>query len=161
MIPVIIGQLQIVNTVLNVNLEGVDHQASVKRPEPAGNSLNWIVGHLVATYDHLLPVLGGEPVLAGEQKALYDRGTTPLADAEKAVPIDTLRQAFATAHERVVEGLGKLPEERLAEPAPFSPTKNPDETLGSLLAILTFHQAYHVGQLGIGRRLAGLSGAIA
>jgi uncharacterized damage-inducible protein DinB len=44
---------------------------------------------------------------------------------------------------------------------PDSPTGDPDETLGSLLAVALFHQAYHAGQLGILRRIAGESGAIA
>lgn len=36
-----------------------------------------------------------------------------------------------------------------------------DETMGSLLAAVLFHQAYHAGQLGILRRIAGESVAIA
>ncbi len=44
---------------------------------------------------------------------------------------------------------------------PDGPTGNPEETVGSLLAVVMFHQAYHSGQLGILRRIAGESGAIA
>jgi uncharacterized damage-inducible protein DinB len=46
------------------------------------------------------------------------------------------------------------------EPAPFSPTNNPKETVRSLLATVFFHQAYHVGQTGLLRRIAGKEGAI-
>jgi hypothetical protein len=48
----------------------------------------------------------------------------------------------------------------MSEPAPYSPGDNPDETLGSLLYLIAFHQAYHVGQLGLCRRLAGKSGGV-
>lgn len=161
MIQTIAGQLQTTNGILHANLEDVDHEASVRQPMPAGNCLNWIVGHLVAAYDNLLPVLGSEPVLSPEQKKIYERGARPLTDPAQAMPFDELRNAWTTAHERVIEGLARLSENRLAEPAPFSPANNPDETIGSLLAIFAFHQAYHVGQLGLGRRVAGLDGAVA
>lgn len=161
MIETVIGQLQSVKAILNVNLRGVGHEASLRSPEPAGNCLNWIVGHLVAAYDNLLGVLGGAPVLTAEQKALYERGSGPFTDPQQAMPLDDLQGAFAAAHERVIEALQGFPTERLAEPAPFSPTNNPDETMGSLIAVFAFHQAYHTGQTGLGRRLVGLDGAVA
>ena len=63
----IIAQLQAVNSVLRVNLDGITHEESLHQPSPAGNCLNWILGHLVASYDNLLKVLGGEAVLTAEQ----------------------------------------------------------------------------------------------
>ncbi len=44
-------------------------------------------------------------------------------------------------------GLGGLTEAVLASKAPFSPGDNPEETVGSLLAGLVFHEGYHCGQL--------------
>jgi uncharacterized damage-inducible protein DinB len=160
MIRTVTGQLQAARAVLAANLEGVDHDLSLVQPTPGGNCLNWILGHLVASYDRILPALGGEPVLSPEQKAVYARGGEPLDDPGKAVPFEELQRAFEIAHARVIEGLGRLSEERLGEPAPFSPTDNPDETLGSLLSVIAFHQAYHAGQTGLARRLVGLEGAI-
>jgi uncharacterized damage-inducible protein DinB len=160
MIRSVITQLQYINAVLDRNLDGIGHEASVFQPSPAGNSINWIVGHLVASYDNLLPVLGADPVLGPEQKALYDRAAPPLTEPAKAMPFDDLRSAFATAHERVVAALESLPEERLSEPSPISPGNNPEETVGSLLSVFAFHQAYHAGQTGLARRLAGLGNAL-
>jgi uncharacterized damage-inducible protein DinB len=57
-------------------------------------------------------------------------------------------------------GLAALPEERLAERVPMSPTGNPNETVGTMLATIVQHQAYHSGQLGVLRRVAGKPGAI-
>jgi uncharacterized damage-inducible protein DinB len=53
-----------------------------------------------------------------------------------------------------------LPAQRLEERVAQSPTGNPNESLGSLLATVMFHQAYHAGQLGILRRIVGKPGAI-
>lgn len=52
--------------------------------------------------------------------------------------------------------LALLTDERAAQKAPFSPSGNPDETVGSLMGVLVFHETYHVGQVGMMRRLAGL-----
>jgi len=35
-----------------------------------------------------------------------------------------------------------------------------NQSLGSKLAVLQFHEAYHAGQLGLLRRIAGKKGAI-
>jgi len=156
----LIAQLHAVRNVLNANLEGISHEQSVQQPEPAGNCLNWIVGHLVATYDKLLEVLGANPVLTPEQHEVYDRGVEPLIQTDRATPFGDLRDAFTSAHERVVAAIEQLPAGRLGEASPYSPTNNPDETIGSLIAIFAFHQAYHTGQTGLGRRLVGMPNAI-
>ncbi|MGB5881514.1 MAG: DinB family protein, partial [Thermoanaerobaculia bacterium] len=77
-----------------------------------------------------------------------------------AVDFAQIGSDFLTAHERVMRGIGGLAVEQWTELAPYSPGNNPNETLGSLLHLIAFHQAYHVGQLGLGRRLVGKAGAI-
>jgi uncharacterized damage-inducible protein DinB len=57
-------------------------------------------------------------------------------------------------------GLSTLTAEAMGQPAPFSPSGNPDETVGSLVATVIFHQAYHSGQTGVLRRVSGKKGAI-
>ncbi len=42
-----------------------------------------------------------------------------------------------------------------------SPLGTPEASLSTLLQKSVCHEAYHAGQLGIGRRLVGKSGAIA
>jgi hypothetical protein len=56
--------------------------------------------------------------------------------------------------------LRQFPAQRLAEKAPFSPTNDPNETVGSLIAGFVFHDAYHAGQTGLLRRIAARGGAI-
>ena len=68
--------------------------------------------------------------------------------------------AWETVQTRFLEGLAALTAEQFAAKAPFSPRDRDDETIGSLLGILVFHQSYHVGQLGVLRRAAGLEGSV-
>jgi uncharacterized damage-inducible protein DinB len=114
----------------------------------------------VTAYNSVLPSLGEETVWDEARIETYKRGADPLTATGDAVDFHEICNDFDTAHERVIRGLGNLAAERLAEPAPYSLGNNPDETLGSLLHLIAFHQAYHVGQLGLGRRLVGRAGGV-
>ena len=56
--------------------------------------------------------------------------------------------------------LAALEQETLGNPAAFSPGDKSDETIGTLLMTIAWHQAYHVGQTRLLRHLQGREGAI-
>jgi hypothetical protein len=91
----------------------------------------------------------------------YARHSSPLKDSAEAVPLQELLAAFDKASERVDAGLAGLATKKLDELAPYSPTNDPRETARSLLASISFHQAYNAGQTGLLRRVVGKPGAIA
>jgi uncharacterized damage-inducible protein DinB len=153
-------QARLTREVVRRNLEGISHEESLIQPRPAGNCLNWVLGHLVSIYNQLLPLLERPQVLPGGTLALYARGSSPITRPSEAMPLQDLVRAWNEAAARVDAGLAELPAERLIERVPESPTGDPDETVGSLLLTVLFHQAYHAGQLGILRRIAGKPGAI-
>lgn len=154
-------QARITHHVVRLNTQGVTQEESLLQPEPAGNCLNWVVGHLVAVYERALPLLGQEPVMEPGAMARYDRGSPPLRDPARAMPLADLLTAWDEGSRRMDAGLAALSPAALGAPAAFSPGGDPDETTRSLLATLLFHQGYHAGQTGILRRLAGREGAIA
>lgn len=146
---------------LKMNVAGIDHAASLVAPEPGGNCLNWVVGHVVGSRSKLLDeVLGLPTILSPAAVEPYRRGAPALADGALAQPLDELLAIYDASQETLRQGLKQVSEERLLEPAPFSPGGNPKETVASLLAGLAFHEAYHVGQTGILRRLLGKEGAV-
>jgi hypothetical protein len=153
-------QVRIVQTVVELNLRGITHEESLIPPRPDGNCLNWVLGHLVCTYNNSLPLLGLETVIDEHLLRRYARGAPPLRNPTEALKLRTLLTAWDRAAERIDVGLMRLTHERLASPAPFSPGNDPDETVRSLLSVLLFHQAYHAGQTGILRRIIGKEGAI-
>ncbi|MGH9352976.1 MAG: DinB family protein [Terriglobia bacterium] len=154
-------QARTTHKAVRVNVEGLSQEDSLVQPTPAGNCMNWVVGHLVCIYDTILPLVGQKPVLGKEALARYARRTPPLQEPEEALEFADLLVSWDTASERVDAGLASLTPAMLSAPAPMSPSKNPNETVRSLLATIFFHQAYHAGQTGILRRLAGKKGAIA
>ncbi len=141
------------------NLEGVSHQDSLIQPKEAGNCINWVMGHVVNARSDLLGVIGQKPVWDEQRAAPYLRHGPPLTDASKALPFDEIMADFDKTQERLTEGLAQVTEDQLSQKAPYSPTENPDETIGSLLGTFAFHDAYHIGQTGVLRRIVGKAAA--
>ena len=140
---------------LGRNLEGVTDAESVIPPGPAGNCANWLVGHLLWTRDYVHGLLGLGPAwpprLGSSQP--YSRGSSCFVAAD-AVALTKLREALANSQDQVMTALGNISEARLAEQA------SDTQSVGERLAFLGFHEGYHVGQIGLVRRLLGKAGAI-
>jgi hypothetical protein len=149
----------VTHAVVKLNIAGLTQEESLVQPT-AGNCANWVLGHILGTYCGVAPLLGQEPVMSKETLKRYDRGAPPLTDAADAMDFQDLAAALDEAVRRFDEGLAGLTPEVLDRPMPNSPTKNPNETVRSLLSTVSFHQAYHAGQLGLLRRIAGKEGAI-
>jgi uncharacterized damage-inducible protein DinB len=151
----------ITRQVIQRNLEDISQAESLVQPRPAGNCINWITGHLLWVYDQALTLLKHEPVLGADALKRYARGTPALTSAAEAMGIGDLLNNIDIAVSRLDAAFAGVTEEDLNAKAPFSPSNNPDETVRSLLGVITFHQAYHTGQLGVLRRIVGKPGAIA
>jgi hypothetical protein len=104
--------------------------------------------------------MGQDSPFPADKYARYDRGSDPVTGSEGTVPLSEMVADFATTQGGLEAGLAGLTDEYMAAKAPFSPGDNEKETVGSLLAGLVFHEGYHVGQLGILRRLSGEEGAV-
>jgi uncharacterized damage-inducible protein DinB len=129
-------------------------------PQPGGNRLNWVLGHLLSVYDGFLPLLKQEPVIGAATLKRFARGAPPLENPADAMDFPRLQAAWNQASDRVDAGLARLDPDTLEQPVPNSPSGNPDETVRSLITTVMFHQAYHAGQTAVLRRIAGREGAI-
>jgi uncharacterized damage-inducible protein DinB len=152
-------QLGLAEYVVDRNLDGITHAESLARPAGGGNSLNWVMGHLVQTYEQALLLLGHDRLFPAEEMDAYGSGRGGPADAA-AVPVEELVRRFRRAGAAMQAALLALGADDLARPASLSPTGDDGETVGSLLSSIAFHQAYHAGQTGTLRRLLGHRGAI-
>ncbi|MEW5995047.1 MAG: DinB family protein [Candidatus Zixiibacteriota bacterium] len=135
--------------------EGLTHEDSLRQPQPGGNCLNWVLGHIVHSRNQAITALGQRTPYPKDRFARYQQGTPPLTDPSEVMRFEELMECFADLQEYLTKALDAMTPEQLAQKASFSPTGNPDETIGSLLAGFAFHEAYHVGQLGLLRRIAG------
>jgi len=159
-IVVLRNQNRMIHAVVRMNTDGLSHTDSLIRPQPAGNSMNWIVGHLLCVYNNVLQgAFGQAPLMPNQSLKCYDRGTATVSESD-AQDFSALLAAWDEATNRFDAGLSTLTPDRLDEKAPFSPSNNPEETVRSVMGVVMFHQAYHAGQTAILRRIAGKPGAL-
>jgi uncharacterized damage-inducible protein DinB len=156
---IVIRQLKIAQGAALRNLDGVTHEESIVRPASGANDANWVVGHMIAVRNRILPAVGESPVWDEARIAPYV--TTSTADITGRLPFDELRAALIASHDRLTAGIARLDDAALAHKAPFSPGNNPEETVQSLLTGIVVHESYHAGQIGMLRREMGKDGAIA
>jgi hypothetical protein len=138
---------------LQRNLEGVTHEESLRRYPPNGSSLNWVVGHLAATRNSILDLLGEEPAVPPAHARPYRRGGPHGDDVRDAISLDQIRAYLARSQERIMAALARLTPAALDAPAGKS-------TVRQRLAMLQFHESYHVGQTAVFRGLLGKPGVV-
>ncbi|HEX7154337.1 MAG TPA: DinB family protein [Thermoanaerobaculia bacterium] len=137
------------------NTDGITHDESLVRLlGDDGSNINWTVGHVVFVRCQLLRHLGQPSVWTPEEWRPYARGSAP---SPELMPFDEVRRAFDLSQERFLAGLGTLTEERMAT---MVPGPNGEESLGSLVGTIIGHDLYHLGQLGVLRRVVGKEGVI-
>ena len=158
--PIWVKMYELSYGAINRNLEGVSHADSVVAPQPSGNCLNWVLGHVILSRGVLLTLTGGTPVLAGSQAEPYKRGSSCGA-VDGLLDLATLRGLLDDAQQQLIPGLASTSDAALARPVP-EPHNRPPLT-GSIVDAFTrlhYHESYHNGQIGLLRRIAGMDGAI-
>jgi len=136
-----------------VNVKGLSHEDSMVQPPAGGNCLNWVAAHIVASRGAILDLLGEAQVWDTDRNDRFKRGSRPVQDTKDSLPFDSIVADFRRSQERIQAGLARLTDEGLLE-------KRGDDTLADKLHFLQFHEAYHIGQAGLLRRMAGKECAI-
>lgn len=142
---------------LGRNLDGITEAQAVAYPQD-GNCINWILGHVVEVRNNMMGLLGRAPLYDEGDFAAYTSDEDHAMADRTPLSLEELRRRFSLLESEIIGGLTALGQEVLDAPAPLSPTGNPHETVGSLLATLAIHEAYHVGQVGTVRRALGMPG---
>lgn len=137
---------------IGLNARDLTHEQSLLGPGPQGNCANWVVGHIVTNRGYILEMLGEKPVWEEASTEPYQRGSKALSK-NAAKPFPEILAALDQSQERLVAGLSRLSDKDLGP-------EDVKESLGRKLAFFQFHEAYHAGQLGLLRRVAGKEGAI-
>lgn len=138
---------------LKANLAGLTHEDSLLSPDPGGNCINWVLGHIVASRNRVLALVGDGPLWSEERASRFRRGSAPVTDPSNAEPLEAMVADLDRSQERIMAGLARMSDDDLARPGDGG-------TVAEQLAQLQFHEAYHAGQIGLLRRIAGKEGAI-
>jgi len=136
-----------------VNVKGLSHEDSLVQPPAGGNCLNWVAAHIVASRGAILDLLGEAQVWGADRVDRFKRGSRPVQDTKDSLPFESIVADFRRSQERIQAGLARLDDEGLL-------AKRGEDTLADKLHFLQFHEAYHIGQAGLLRRMAGKECAI-
>ena len=141
------------NTVLFRNcLDGLSDEQAVVRPSNATNSAGFIAAHLASSRFFLLKTLGAD---APDPLAAYLDGRKGIDDCAQLPSLREISAVWTQGAHLLRDRLTLLTPADLDGPSSLKfPLAN-----GTLLATLTFlvqHDSYHVGQLSLLRKYAGL-----
>lgn len=156
----LISHYSICQSVLKRATDEITNGKGMVAPKEGGNCATWIVGHLVNTRNIHLEIMEKEPLFPIEKYTRYNQGTDPLSDSDSGLPFDELLTAYDKIHEVWIAALNEMTDDKLSAKAPSASGKSTDKTIGSLLSELSFHEAYHIGQLGLLRKVYGLAGPV-
>ncbi|MBS1493507.1 MAG: DinB family protein [Bacteroidetes bacterium] len=133
-------QLQFLKHVVNLNLGEVSHEDSLTTAPNGGNSVNWLLGHMIVVRDGMMKALGLEPVANESLINLYQRGTDNVT-AENANKLENLLEMYNRGSDEMIKRL--------------EGDEVTDAEAVDTMTVLLFHEAYHAGQIGLFRRIMG------
>ncbi len=128
-------------------------------PPGGGNTAHWILGHLAFARRGICRVLG-EALPEEDWEAPFRRDASPVPGEEASYPpAETLLEDLARSGALITSILDRADAEHLDGPAGRSFPDGSD-TRGGAAQFMHFHEVYHVGQLGLLRRMVGKPGFI-
>ena len=129
---------------LCLQLGDLSNEDAVKRTrDGAGASISWIVGHLLKHRCDALNACGIEHPNPYAGAFSFD---TPATDGSTYPHVGELQTQWNDIHEKLIAAMSNLDEDRLTA-ADSSPHGEPS-LLGSLVFTM-WHEAYHIGAIGL------------
>lgn len=123
--------------------------------ESGGNTAHWIVGHLAVARRSVLRRLGRD-VQQADWEEVFGMKAKPTGTSGYPAPEVLLADIHASG-EQLTAALAELTPEQAAEEW-GSPFPDGGTTLADGVQFMHFHESYHLGQLGLLRRISGKQG---
>jgi DinB superfamily len=146
------------NNLIQSQTEGLTQADTLIQPQPTGNCMNWVLGHILENQVTMLTVLGGISPVDPAGLGIYKRESEPITtDQTGVLRLEYLLEQMNAVHAALVACLAEMND------ADFSREIQQGErkfTLGWRFLFLHFHYTYHIGQLELLRQLAGQSDKI-
>ena len=132
---------------------GLSQEDSLMQPQPGGNCMNWVMGHLVLNLTIILEILGAEIPEDLPSLDRYKMDTEPIQEeGEGVLDLQELIETYTLLNKKVIDQLDKMSEDDFEEDISFWGAKH---RRGFMAFFYFFHNTYHLGQLEFLRNLAG------
>ncbi len=145
-----LAQLEMQTAQYNAALNGITEEQGNRQPQQGMNSIRWIAGHLLNTRYIIRKNLTDLPTDLTLVK-YFGRGSTGQLD-ENAPTLDEIVQRWNSFAPELQELLNGVSEEKW-HAAPAIQMAIPDETFAGFVAYMAVHEAMHLGQISILKKL--------
>ena len=133
-------------------LEGLNDQQASLRPSDSCNNAVFVAAHLVESRHYLLKTLGAERANPLERYTGNWKGITEISEWPTLKQID---RAWSEVNDALAERLARVTPKELDSSITTQLPLETKTTLG-MLTFLVQHDSYHIGQLSLLRKYAGL-----
>jgi len=124
----------------------VTPEQATQRLHPHTNSLHWIAAHLTLARSLIAELCGAGVELPGWRRE-FGRGVEP-GDPSTFPKISEIKSKWDELSPALLTSLAEITDERLDAPKPQG-LSLPGESVGDVIGLLSIHDSYHVGQLGL------------
>jgi hypothetical protein len=147
--------LSIEHNMIRTQTEGLTQTDTLIQPQPSGNCMNWVLGHLLDNQITLLTLLGKETPVDPVLLERYLRDSEPVTgDGPGVLTLERLLDGLDRVQAALIARLGEISDADFIREIEF---RGRTITIGWRVLFLNFHFTYHVGQLELLRQLAGRS----
>ncbi|MCB2213163.1 DinB family protein [bacterium] len=140
---------------VNVYLKDVTPELALTRPPNGGNTIHWILGHILA--ERLEAVSRNDSPIPDTVPDLsnYTTGSTP--EENPVLSFDELKALIPLSFDLINRMLDSLNENALNATIDSTILGQPP-TRAQDLFVYTQHEMYHIGQISLARRVLGMPG---
>ena len=139
--------------ILRKQTDGLSHDDSLIQPQPGGNCLNWVMGHLAVNLLDILRVLDAETPGTLPDLSRYKIGSEPIkGEGEGVLSLQKLIEIYTQLNKRIIGKLNQMSEDDFEKEIDFWQGKS---RRGYVAFFYFFHNTYHLGQLEFLRNLVG------
>ena len=145
--------LNIEHELIHDQTNGLSHADTLIQPQPGGNCMNWVLGHLLESQVSMLLALGGNSPIDPVSMARYKRESTPITtDGDDILSLEVLLDGHDKVHAAITARLSEMSDVDFDVEIQHGERK---VIRGWKVFFLHFHYTYHIGQLEQLRQLAG------
>ena len=136
--------------IMDMQTKDLSQEDLLIQPQPGGNCMLWVLGHMVDSLGEVVTELGGPNPAVASTYERFASGSEPVLGYEEGLPgLDKIKEDFAALSKMAIQALDEQSEAFFAEEAGHG------QTNGGSLLFSAFHLSYHIGQLEYLRNLAG------
>lgn len=146
--------LSIINDFMKQQTAGLTHADALIQPQPSGNCMNWVLGHMLANQVLLVKLLDAEVPFDEAELDHYAYGSEPITcDGPGVLPLERLLEYHERIYQAIMARLNEMTEADFDREIPQEDGRS--FPLHWCVFFRQFHLTYHLGQLEQLRQLAG------